>query len=504
MNKCIYNGIDIFNPLAGNMKCFIDAFTTIYGEKYRPVIEKRLTNAKYFFLGGNFDFIIEAYKQRQKQEIERVKSYNITKNLKKLKIKEITERYQLIINVFEKSKAKSEEITTRYQKARFKLVEQELQTLQQKKMFKKLSTASPRDNVNTWLEILNLGEQKLKSNQILLTEQKQTQYIALFNAMGYKAKNFEAYLKNKKLMSNLFNPQLVVTLKHWEKTEEDEQNKANICTADMIKQLNALEIYGGSDAYVQLGTEYITGNSPNSAFAVSCLSKNSSFTSLCFCKNGINLNIEDLTHEMGHIIDSFVVQSSQHGFYHKCGFETHYFPLTTQGSIFSNAPAPDSPDYRLFELFNEMINEYICLQVAEEVKKSGKTIVFGERRGKSKYQFGFEIFEDFLKKYKNKLIEFKMKVDKQDAAQQYFGEQNLKALAVLTKQYIEKRCELNLKLCNHIPGAAEEIETLQKQSKLLLAAIEKNIEKHINQNNTLESPQTQPSTESTLPQELSA
>ena len=130
-----------------------------------------------------------------------------------------------------------------------------------------------------------------------------------------------------------------------------------------------------------------------------------------------------------------------------------------------------------------MINEYICLQVSNEVKKSGKTIVYGERKGRSRYSYGFEIFEDFLKKYQSKLIDFKMLVDKQDGAKEYFGEQNLKDLATLAKQYINIRAELNLKRCNHIEGVKEEIEQFKLQSRLALAEIEKRIEEHIAQNN---------------------
>ena len=484
MNKCIYKGIDIFNPLEGNMKYFIDAFTKVYGEKYRSVIEKRLKNAKYFFLGGNFDFIIETYKQRMQEEIDKINAYSITDNLKKMKTDEITARYQHIINVFEKSAKKSAEIETRYQKARVELMAKHINAIREKNKLDKLDTEQLKNHTSTLYEILTLGEDKLKSNRLLFSEQKKQQYIELFNAMGYHAKNFDAYIKNRKLCANLFDLQLIVTLNHWNKTQNQEENNANICAADLVQQLNALQIYGGSEGYINLGAKYIKGQSQNSAFALTCLSKTSGFTTLCFCKNGIDLSLDDLTHEMGHIIDAFVVESSHDYFYHKSGFELHYYPLSIHTAKSPIVPAHDDKDYRYFELFNEMINEYICLQVSNEVKKSGKTIVYGERHGKSRYAYGFEIFEDFLKKYQSKLIELKMLVDKQDGAKEYFGEQNLKDLATLAKQYINIRAELNLKRCNHIEGIKEEIEQFKLQSRLALAEIEKRIEEHIAQSNT--------------------
>lgn len=484
MNKCIYKGVDIFNPLDGNMKYFIDAFAKVYGEKHRPAIEKRLKNAKYFFLGGDFDFIIQNYKQRMQEEIDKINSYTITDNLKKLKILEVTARYQHIINIFQNSIKKSQEIENRYKNARSDLLLKHINSIRKKNKLPLLDSALANIHINTLYEILVIGPDKLKTNKILFSEQKKQQYIQLFNTMGYNAKNFDAYLKNKKLLNNIFDLNLITTLNHWYQTQNQEENTANICSADLIKQLDALQIYGGDDAYINIGTQYIKGQSPNSAFAISCLSKTSGFTALCFCKNAINLSLDDLTHEMGHIIDAFVVKSDQQGFYHKSGFELHYHPLDINQTKKLLVPLPDEHDYRLYELFNEMVNEYICIQVAKEVKNCGKTFVFGERNGRSKYAYGFEIFEDFLKKYQSKLIDLKMLIDTQDGAKQYFGEQNLKDLATLAKYYIEKRSELNLKLCNHIKGTKEEIEVFKFQSKLALYKIEKRIENHIAQSNT--------------------
>lgn len=484
MNKCIYKGIDIFNPLDGNMKYFIDAFAKVYGEKHRPVIEKRLKNAKYFFLGGDFDFIIQNYKQRMQEEINKINSYSITDNLKKLKTEEVIGRYQLIINIFQNSAKKSQEIEKLYQNARVELLSKHINAIRKKNKLDSLDPALTKVYANTLYEILTIGSDKIKSNKLLFSEQKKQQYIDLFKTIGYQAKNFDGYLKNKRLLNDIFDLNLVMTLNYWNKTQTQEENKANICTADLIRQLNALQIYGGSDDYISIGTQYIKGQSPNAAFAIGCLSQKSSFTSLCFCKNGIHLNIDDLTHEMGHIIDSFVVKSNQQGFYYKSGFELHYHPLDYSSTKNPLVPSSGEKDYRLYELFNEMINEYICLQVAKEVKKSGKTIVFGERKGKSKYAYGFEIFEDFLKKYQSKLIDLKMLIDTQDGAKQYFGEQNLKDLAILAKYYIEKRSELNLKLCNHVKGTEEEIDQLKFQSRVALYKIERRIENHIAQSNT--------------------
>ena len=105
LDKCLYKGIDIFNPIEGKMDSFVESFVKVYGEKYRSVIEKRLKNAKYFFLGGNFDVIIKKYKELQKEELDKIdKTKNLTLSLQNLKKKEIKEKYDKIISVFEDSK----------------------------------------------------------------------------------------------------------------------------------------------------------------------------------------------------------------------------------------------------------------------------------------------------------------------------------------------------------------------------------------------------------------
>ena len=104
MDKCLYKGVDIFNPIEGKLKYFIDAFAAVYGEQHRGVIEKRLNNSEYFFLGGKFSNIILKYQDLEKEEIKKIEmNRKLPPRLAKLKKKEIHEKYQFIINVFQET-----------------------------------------------------------------------------------------------------------------------------------------------------------------------------------------------------------------------------------------------------------------------------------------------------------------------------------------------------------------------------------------------------------------
>lgn len=480
MDKCIYNGVDIFNPINGNIKHFVNAFTKVYGEKYREVIEKRLRGAKYFFHRADLAEIAKKYSVRLNEEIEKIKTYNLSPSLKKYKTNEAKEKYNRIIKIFADAALKTSKINEKYINARIDYFSRQINLIRSNNGLAPFSEKNLIKQCNTYYDIINLGVDKLLYNKILLSEQKKTEYTELFKSLGYNEPNFDSYLKNYDMLNNIFNQNLMNQLLYWEKTQQEELTRTNFLTNDFIKQFKELQVYGDEKQYLDLGIQYIQGKSLSSAFVVNCLSYKTGFTTLCFCKNGINLNIEDLTHEMGHIIDAFVVESNNQGYYHKSGFELYYYGFTPESIRRSGIPGCNSKDFREAELFNEMINEYICLQVADEVLKCGKTIVFGSRgKGKSKYSFGFEIFEDFLKKYQNKLIELKMTVDKQESAYKFFGEKNLKKLFSIAKNYINKRTDLNYRQWFGDQDVFAEIEELKATYSKELAEVEKDIEKNI-------------------------
>ncbi|MBQ8844575.1 MAG: hypothetical protein IJ008_01000 [Clostridia bacterium] len=481
LDKCLYKGVDIFNPIEGRLDSFVDSFVKVYGEKYRPVIEKRLKNAKYFFLGGNFDVIIRKYKELEQEELNKIdKTKSLTPSLQKLKKKEIKEKYGKIIGVFEDAKIKLEAVDKKYDKATEIYLADRINLVRQLNKKPKLSNEQASKYASTLLEILYLGEANLLKTKTLLSSSKKQQYIDLFNAMGYEEKDINNYLKNRNLLDDIFDRQTIRQLNYWNKTKVDEINKENFLVAEMSYRLKKLKIYGKMDDFFDICAQYIKNQTSNSAFVLNCLTSDSKFNTLCVCKNALELTVEDLIHEMGHIIDSFVVDSSQEGFYYKIGYEVNYQGLSVLAKKNSEYD-PNSKKYRSNEMFNEMLNEFISLKVSKEFKKTDKSKIFNNRKlgSKSYYEFGFEVFGDFLEKYQDKLIEFKLNIDKNEKAYEYFGESNFKKLIAMTKEYINARSELNMRACKGDKLAYDEIEELKFNTRLEFLKLEKEIEKHI-------------------------
>ena len=480
MNKCVYKGVDIFNPLDKNLKHFIDAFASVYGEQHRAVITKRLSNAIYFFLGGDFHTVINYYKERMAEEIEKVNTYKIPESLKQTKLNEIKKRYEFIINVFDTAIKKSQQISLQHECYRQQLILDKINNIRTHNILEELQKDNSR-LCSTYSEILSTGRSQFIINSYLYSNDRKQTYYELFKSLGYPVYGFEDCLMQANCLDEVFDSKLIEQLDKDQQQQEQEIANSNFCITDFQKTFKELNIYDDDSTYFDLAKQYISGTSPNAAFVIPCLSYKTGFTSLCFCKNALSLTLEDLAHEMGHIIDLFVVESSSEGYYYKCGFDVHYKSLTPEYKKMTKYLDVDSKYYHAFTLFNEMTNEFICQQVAKEVEKKGKIIVFGKRKAhtQNSYEFGFEIFEDFLKKYQKQLIEFKLTIDKNERAFDYFGEKNLLRLAILAKNYITKRQELNTRLLAGDRTAQEELTVYKKVSRAELSMIESRIEKHI-------------------------
>ena len=481
MDKCLYRGVDIFNPIEKNFCHYIDAFSKVYGERYRPVIEKRLKDAKYYFLGGSFDTAIERFKEKKQEELNALKKYNLTPSLMKLKEKDISDKYDLIVGVFQGAKTKKENIEKSYKQSISEFLGRRINVVRTNNKLPDLDKKQSNFYGAVYNNLLYFGKNRMSQNPQSIPEAHKEQFVELFKSMGYDVKDFDSAVKDKQLVDNLFTYDVLTIIHTLNMAKNKEIDKVNFCVTDLDRELKKLDIHRGHQPFVEAGTEFIQNKSGNSAFVVNCLTMKNGFKTLCFCKNALELTLEDLVHEMGHIIDAFVVESNSQYFYYKSGFELHHYAITNWGLEFNKLPQPGDKHYRRNELFNEMVNEFVALKVCAELKTCGKKLVFGKRKESAtiKYAFGFEVFNDFLEKYYQKLIEFKMGVDKNSPVYNYFGEKNFTRLCDMAKEYIEKRVELNTRLCDGDKNAKLEIEKLKTKTKAEITSIERKIEKHI-------------------------
>ena len=491
MDKCLYKGVDIFNPLSGKMKYFIDAFTKVYGEEYRSVIEKRLKDANFYFLGGKFSTIILKYKELEREEIKELEQQKgLNPSLIKMKKQSIHERYSLIINIFEDTQKQMDIVTYKYANAVNDLLIKHFNQIRKNNGLEEFPKLQAQKYIYELQDLLTIGKNDFTKKSFLISDSRKKEFTKLFKNLGYNEKDLNGFVKNKKLLKSIFNNSIIHQINQLHQFRNDELNKINFCVADLKYHLKNLNIYKDSKSYEDIGIRYIQNKTNNAAFVVNCVTYDSKFKSLCFCKNALDLTLEDLTHEMGHIIDAFVVESNQDGFYYKSGFELHYHGFTYEGYENSIVPEIGDKNYRQSELFNEMINDYITKKVAQELKNTGKTFTFGEhnKNTKVKYEFGFEVFDDFIEKYQDKIIELKMTVDKNETAYEYFGKENLEKLILIAKEYIERRVDINKMCLNGDPKGYEILEKYKNETKAKIDAIEKKIENHILKQKEKETP----------------
>lgn len=483
MNKCLYNGVDIFNPLNGKIQHFIDAFTQVYGEQYRQVINSRLSSAKYFFLGGNFDELIKIYKEKQIQEIKALNTHNISISLKKVKAKQIQERYSIIINVFKQCLNNQAAINNKYKTSISNLLQTKIQYTRKVNNLELLTKETLNSLDGIYLNLLCQGKKEFLENSKNFTDQEKNKYQNFFAVLGYKTNSFYESISNKKLLNNIFDTYLITKMNNLQKLKNEELNKTNIFTTDFKKKFNDLQIYGDKEDkedYLTLANQYIQGKMNAAAYVISCLSYKTGYTNLCFCNNALSLSLLELTHEMGHIIDSFVVETNKYGYYYKCGFELFFNSYNNYAYIKTGIPHENSKKYRQAMLFDEMVNEYITLQVSKIIEEKNINVAL---KPKSKntinlYQFGFEIFEDFLRKYKNHLIYLKLQNDKNDKTYEFFGKKNFDEICILAKEYITKRNLLNKEWLKG-KDVENQIDILKTKSKAKLKSIELKMEKNI-------------------------
>lgn len=75
MLKLVVDGQDIFNPIADKLPEIIEYFVKFYGEKYRPRIEEKLTNALFFFVpkseqDSKPSTILSSYYKARKEDVK--------------------------------------------------------------------------------------------------------------------------------------------------------------------------------------------------------------------------------------------------------------------------------------------------------------------------------------------------------------------------------------------------------------------------------------------------
>ena len=481
MSNCTYGNIDIFNPIDGKLNIFIDAFTSVYGETYRELIAKRLSNAQYFFLGGKFSNIVLKFRELISVETEKIKNDNsLTNKQKQEAIDLVNNKYEPIIKIFIDTQKELDIINFKYTNASENLLARQINNLRKENKLPELSSKEVYKFTQIYNDLIVLNKNNLQSSIKLLSDKKRQSYDNLIKVMGFKNKNLNDLVKNKSLKNDIFNEYLLYNLLNLNQEKTKEINQVNFCIADFYYQIDKLNLTSDVAKLKKIGSSHINNNSVASAFVTYASQNNEHILPICFCKNALELPIEDLTHELGHIIDSSIIENTKEGIYYKIGFELFYKDKIGYYNEKNNKINNNDG-----MLFNEMVNEYICQKVSKIIEQNNKSIVLWKRTSETTYALGFEIFDDFLEKHFKRLIECKLSSDKNEKTYEIFGKKNFEELTKIAREYITERKELYQKSLTQDINVKTQIESLKKKMKLQVIAIEKKINKNLEKQNNI-------------------
>ncbi|MBQ7797596.1 MAG: hypothetical protein IJ371_00550, partial [Clostridia bacterium] len=192
---------------------------------------------------------------------------------------------------------------------------------------------------------------------------------------------------------------------------------------------------------------YCLYQSHSTAYAISALNEDKSdLEHFTFLPNALapNLTTEVVIHEFGHTIDEMLVKVSGDKYISKCGFELFLKDTTSVESRILKVN--DNKDYekleicgahRFYELFNEVCNDYITIKVAKHYRQTTGNKIEIDGSFSSHYSKAFPLLQEFIERHMDGIIECKMANDLNKTAGQYFGYDNLNALAELTEQYLQ-------------------------------------------------------------------
>jgi len=463
MFSLIINGIDYFNPVKNNIHLFVDAFVEVLGEKYKKQIETNLNNTQFFFPIINAENLERKIFELFQSEL---KNCNNSKQIQNIK-----DKYKPILDKLDKHRINVE--NNDYNKD-FKLrqiVDEGFEKVLKSHNVKisDLSINEINSNRTTYGNFIN-NIYELKNNKQELPEIIKQQYENLFLLLGYeKQEKFEDYLKDEYLTSNIYDKSVVDEKEMYDKLLSSMDNIATyVLNKDIMEEFNNLDIVN-FDENKQIFTDYLTGENLNRvAYCQNQLTKNQELK--LFLVNKIDcLNLKTLIHEMGHAIDSQIIKK-ENLLVLKSGLKELKYDenYETRSAIIPEILSKYGLNFENYDLFNEIINEYIVIKVTKKFIKKNKKFnkIFGNKLSDSIYMNGFDVLSEFLKTHFEKIIELKMSNNILDTIN-YFGAENLVKIINITSEYTKQKTLVDNDIQLFTPDNMNENQLLENKKLYL-------------------------------------
>ena len=399
-----YKDKKIFYPLENEMPNIIESFVAVYGEKHRDVITQKLTSLNYFFLKIDRRDIAKLLP-------EYIENHNSLETELK---KELEQKYGNEIYLSDMSKLQNA------------MEQNDFTFLIVSKISKRLGL----------LDGIPFNKRYDKCKEIMQDEDLMQQIRDELDVI-LQDPLYQEYLASSEKLKEV--QKMHTDYKYFEQ-KVDELYEEILSKLQNISEVEQDKVYTHAKTYCLY-------QSHSTAYAISALNEDKSdLEHFTFLPNALapNLTTEVVIHEFGHTIDEMLVKVSGDKYISKCGFELFLKDTTSVESRILKVN--DNKDYekleirgahRFYELFNEVCNDYITIKVAKHYRQTTGNKIEIDGSFSSHYSKAFPLLQEFIERHMDGIIECKMANDLNKTAGQYFGYDNLNALAELTEQYLQ-------------------------------------------------------------------
>ncbi len=266
------------------------------------------------------------------------------------------------------------------------------------------------------------------------------QFIKLFRAMGFEYGNDIKDYENAPAIKAFFKSE---EIKKDYKNVLSELGKVkaenNVFYKEAIKDLQNYGKVYEINRFVAPIYSYIFFGRVN-GYVKTAMSENG-YETFCILPQYLMLDNRVPVHEMGHIIDTNFIKVNGKD-YIKMGFTLSRNHLKQTDSDYDlNQVKVDknvfSLDYDGYELFNEVVNDYFSVKIANRMREDGFSIG-NHKDGHSYYSKAFVLMKDFIEENKQDLIDCKM-IGSEKIIDERFGEENIDMLAAAVNQFLKNR-----------------------------------------------------------------
>jgi hypothetical protein len=211
------------------------------------------------------------------------------------------------------------------------------------------------------------------------------------------------------------------------------------------------------------------------AFCSPYVAKDNTLKAVCVCPLGIELIDQTLIHEIGHFVQSDIIQNSGNKVEIKCGFDMTSYQINEPDINFDidqaakECKAEDiNSDKRPHEIFNEVVHDLLMTWLTQDAHNKGLKIGRAPDL-RSAYSVGIKMLGQFVYNNQDKLKQLQIQPD-QHKIEKMLGEENYNNLC----KAIEKCFMAYMRNSKEIIQEINQVDSWNTASRLNLAKLDKN------------------------------